>query len=785
MLPTYGEERARQRWLQSKPASLKLVNPPETARRYSDADDSARQTAGAVLSVLGSKGEWKVVSGDKSRWLSMDLGSVRCVHAIVVQCGALDRSFSGWVTKLKVHHSMDAAPPPTPEAWTELERDVATSCTSDPAREHRLDFREPQWMRHIKLTPQAWKVAGVLSTGENLEPFISMRAAVLATHHRAEDAADVAEMDPGAGAGETLITQRVAHFRAASAGASLTLFFNLRRGFSSAAAPWRHAASISLPPLDLSQLDEWAPAEVRLLRLGCEPALPMALPASTSSLVATLLPSCCRGDCVLFQAAGPGAPPTVGVVVERERASAHCVVHYVARQSSAQPSGAPLSGDECSPSQPAAVSLPVRVRPQRIVGTFHWPSGAFHMVSEAFDPPGAWAADLLRPLAPPSRQRPPRDLRDHLECGDTWLPADEYVSWVDDAPAASDAPAAPAPSAAHAAPTGQGGSESCCALLGSPPSARVYLSPAPEALAYGGVRGTRVALPSAHMHEAATGTVVSVCPAHGRMIVAVDNAHSPREFRLWAAGALGRQSRAWMRSLPFARLAALPADMTQASHFRYSPGVQLMVMRRGAFVDSTVVAWLGAPHGNRHVLTLDGLDERVVIDLNDVNHATQRCGDMRTLCELRRRYIEYTIADGREVEDAITGKRLLIEKQVRARMDCSPQDSSGPAQPHPPHVTDGRISTTVCPAPQHCDGHWRRCRPSDGRRGEALGSGRALLEHLRRAAARRSRARQRKRRARDSWLRQQRPRADGALQRPTTSALHLRAQRGRHPVWGY
>ena len=54
-----------------------LINPPESSRTYSSQGEAAEAEA---LSVLGSKGEWKVASHDRSRWLALDLGSVRCVH---------------------------------------------------------------------------------------------------------------------------------------------------------------------------------------------------------------------------------------------------------------------------------------------------------------------------------------------------------------------------------------------------------------------------------------------------------------------------------------------------------------------------------------------------------------------------------------------------------------------------------------------------------------------------------------------------------------------------------
>ena len=88
--------------------------------------------------MLGSKGEWKVVSHDHSRWFAVDLGSVRRVHAVVLQCGSLIHAFSGWVTRLKVAYSTEE----TPAEWTEC-REVLTGCGSDPMREHSAQFHVP------------------------------------------------------------------------------------------------------------------------------------------------------------------------------------------------------------------------------------------------------------------------------------------------------------------------------------------------------------------------------------------------------------------------------------------------------------------------------------------------------------------------------------------------------------------------------------------------------------------------------------------------------------------
>ena len=637
-------ERSRRRWLVSAPPPLVLVNPPERSRRYHDGehDDEATQ-----LSVLGSKGEWKVVSTDKTHWIAIDLGAVRCVHAIVLQCGALERSFSGWVTKLQVHHAMQAQVPSEDTEWTALERQLHTNCTSDPAREHRLELREPLWARHIKLTPQGWKVAGVLSTGENLLPHISMRAGVLATHHRAEDAAHVEEIEPRLGAHPSLVTQRAAVLRSEPAGSALGCVFNLRRGCAVSSVP---SVDSPMPPTDdLSILDARLPVDVRLLRVGTSGGVQAA---ESSPVIGIVLPSCMRGDCVLIESStSPSGDACIGVVSDRERDAGFCSVWC-------------YRADTQSREQ-------LRLRPSRIVGGFAWDSSTFHMDMDndespprAFDAPGAWAVQMLMSLGPPSSNtRPHRDFNEHVLWTDRWLNADEYLRPV-------------AQGAASAGATAIGFTETCCAVFGTPPAACMNIEPMAEALAYCASRGARVALASDRLHAEAMGTVVSVEASTGRAIVSVDNTHTLRSFRVWATSHLGRLApggrrvsiggapRSLMRYLPLARMPTLPSDMAQASQIRYSSGDRLMVLRDGAFVDATVKAWLGAEYGNRHVLMTEGMDDELMLDLNEINHSPQRFTNMSKLLESRACYLDRVVADGREVEDAITGKRLLIEKQL-------------------------------------------------------------------------------------------------------------------------
>ena len=156
---------SRERWSAAVSSiTLELINPPESSRTYSDG-----YTGGAALSLLGSKGEWKVASNNHSRWLTLSLGGVRCVQAIVVQSGSLQHSFSGWVQQLRVAYSCDdELPHPKSDGegategaldraalsektgaadqgggWIDCGRDLITNALSDPTVEHRVFLREP------------------------------------------------------------------------------------------------------------------------------------------------------------------------------------------------------------------------------------------------------------------------------------------------------------------------------------------------------------------------------------------------------------------------------------------------------------------------------------------------------------------------------------------------------------------------------------------------------------------------------------------------------------------
>lgn len=598
------------RWSSLSAPRLVLINPPEGARRYSDGVEVTVGTDSEPRSVLGGKGEWKVASPDSSHWLSIDLGSVRHVHSIVVQCGALGRSFSGWVTKIKVQHSMTEGD----DEWTELDRDLVTTCNSDPAREHVIELREPVWMRHVKLTPTGWKVSAALSTGENLEPHISMRSGVMASPHRASDAEAVREMtNQAGGGGASLVAARAGTIRAMSAGSPPRALFNL------------HAGETAVSGMDDVDTDSvtWALA--------------------TSAMESRRLPlRLLRVDD--HAAAGEAAlSPVVGALVLKPRAD--------------ERGEGQLESRVDVPEKDWQSEFCKRRREQLKAEGFG--KGDKQMIHERAllewsDPS---LMDALKQAVHAYVKERERAGEHQLEYDDTWLPASEYLSSTTEDHGTACAP------------------EECGARVGDS-GQLVNLLPSSESMVYCCTLGTRVALPSADRSDEATGSVVAACASSGRVLVAVDNTRALRSFHSWASAAMGRHADTWMRSLPYARVAPSPRHLVQAACVHYVAGTRLTVLREdGAWVDATVVAWWGAEHGTRHSLTLNGLGREVAVDLNDVNHAPQRFDDMRSLAHARAAYIERVLADGSEVEDAITGRRLLIEKQLLSiRMAVSSSD---------------------------------------------------------------------------------------------------------------
>ena len=475
--------------------------------------------------MLGSKGEWRVVSADTSRWVAMDLGRLRCIHAIVLQCGALTRTFSGWVTQIRVHFSTaDEMPAAGDEsAWMALGRDLTTDCASDPAREHELTLRVPTWLRHIRLTPIEWRSAGALSTGENLTQYISMRCAVLAGPQLAESE----QSDPTSLAHARL---RVLEGERLTGGAAseppLRCLFNLRRGCAVLSAS---AIGGGAPPPEFE-------ADLELL--------PNGSPSARSH-----------------------TPQTVGRLLTAHEAG----------------------------------STALRAR--------------MHLEDAWFD-----AAAFL----------------DEQPCGDV---CDVQLT------ARARGIAAVMDGRGH----------------GGRPVGSIQLCVASDAMAYAAVRGARVGLAAGSRLEEASGTVVGVDGRDGQLIVCVDNTAGSGAFRSWSALHHSKASRGVVH--PVKRLGR-PSDTVGATAIRHPAGTRLMVLWHGAIVDATVREYAGAAHGNLHVLDMEGVGGAVRIDLNEVNHAPQSFPSMGELMRARRTYLDDLVRRGEVVEDAITGRKLLIEKQL-------------------------------------------------------------------------------------------------------------------------
>ena len=82
---------SREHWLAAtQQPELELINPREASRSY---NDRSRGVDAFRMSLLGSKGEWKAASRDRSRWMTLSLGSMRRVVGIVIQSGSLARAF--------------------------------------------------------------------------------------------------------------------------------------------------------------------------------------------------------------------------------------------------------------------------------------------------------------------------------------------------------------------------------------------------------------------------------------------------------------------------------------------------------------------------------------------------------------------------------------------------------------------------------------------------------------------------------------------------------------------
>lgn len=594
-------ERARAHWLaawqrwQDAPAeaAIELLNPPETDRTYSDADGRAN---GAPLSVLGSVGEWKVVSPDQSRWVALDLGKPRRVAALVLSCGALGRPFSGWVTRVRVYGARTAAPPTEDTNWTPLGPEIPTGCGSKPRFEHRVPLRELAWVRHVKVVPTEWKVSGAISTGEDLKPYISMRLAVLATRETYVDEDEQEKMIDQ----ESESAERQRASSAAIAAGS---------GACSSTAAGKAGATVA----------SWTAVDVPSLR-GAKrhdgTGVRSAAVAATSLVPQTLL----------LRRREHFAPPSDEASATSsgplDEAGLVCLFNLKRGHEIVQPADgvAPItapSGEgvgRTSTSSPRHLEVVVRPAPRSraesvAVGKLR----------------GAERADggQTSPVAT-------------MTFADTWLAADAYLDPFNEVQLEVN-------------------------------TDRLALTLRATHLRYACQRGTRLALASSTSHQEASGTVVHLCERTGQMVVSIDNTRSFRTFVAWARQHFGRAGRSVLHPVC---VDPQPSTVALAMSIQHAPGTRLLVLRDGALLDVTVERCAGHEFGNRHTLLLrpagspDSSEARLEVDLNELNHSTQRFGSAGAFDAARRRYLERTLHRGALVEDAITGRFLKIAEQL-------------------------------------------------------------------------------------------------------------------------
>ena len=330
------------------------------------------------------------------------------MHAVVIQSGSLRESFSGWVQQLRVSYSCaEALPPvtdrtvdgnteavgigdavsdaPASEGWVDIGRDLITGALSDPMVEHRVFLRVPIWARHLKLTPTKWKVSGLISTGENLTPKISMRVAVLAAplKHIPSDA-------------DALGSRRR---ECAPAPGSLVCLFNLGRGCHAlgppAGADMAETSTTSAASQSPSMIPRLLSGAVRIVN---RKLLSGTAPQPMSRLIGTLHPSCQPGDCVELEGG------RLGVVTSVDDDGACSVLAQLPGQT---------------------VTEVVSHLPLEVVGEFDWQLSIFRMQSGHAVP--AWATDMLVATAPALTTAGIVRAEVRLRLVDDWLSASDWL----------------------------------------------------------------------------------------------------------------------------------------------------------------------------------------------------------------------------------------------------------------------------------------------------------------------------------------------------------------------
>ena len=117
-----------------------------------------------------------------------------------------------------------------------------------------------------------------------------------------------------------------------------------------------------------------------------------------------------------------------------------------------------------------------------------------------------------------------------------------------------------------------------------------------------------------------------------------------------------------------------------AQQLHYPKGTPIMVVADGKLIDAVVVSWCSLELGNRHRLVHKqpaatkaepsteeegARAQEFELDLNEANHCMQRFPSATAYEEARATHCKRVLKDGRVIEDAITGKKLLVESQVQ------------------------------------------------------------------------------------------------------------------------
>ena len=107
-----------------------------------------------------------------------------------------------------------------------------------------------------------------------------------------------------------------------------------------------------------------------------------------------------------------------------------------------------------------------------------------------------------------------------------------------------------------------------------------------------------------------------------------------------------------------------PSTMSLCEEFQYAPGTTLLVLSEPGLQHVAVKRWLGAEHGNRHLVCAVDSENHFEVDLNGRNHCVDAFDETDSYSGVRRKYLQAIVDDHAFVEDAITGNKLHTEKQM-------------------------------------------------------------------------------------------------------------------------